>query len=65
MIFVLLDELAGLSERLSQMFPDGIIKMLKTDRRSGLIRARMTGARAAAGDVLIMLDAHVEVNVMW
>ena len=47
------------------MWPDGVVRLLRTDRRSGLIRARMTGARAARGDVLIMLDAHVEVNTMW
>ncbi|XP_056639458.1 polypeptide N-acetylgalactosaminyltransferase 35A [Diorhabda sublineata] len=41
------------------------VKLFKTDRREGLIRARMFGSRKAEGEVLIFLDSHIEVNVGW
>ncbi|XP_053975440.1 polypeptide N-acetylgalactosaminyltransferase 35A-like isoform X2 [Hylaeus anthracinus] len=44
---------------------DGKVKLFKTERREGLIRARMFGARKASGEVLIFLDSHIEVNKMW
>ena len=35
------------------------------NERVGLIRARMTGASMARGDVLMFQDAHTEANVGW
>ncbi|CAH2056184.1 unnamed protein product, partial [Iphiclides podalirius] len=37
----------------------------ETVRRQGLMRARMNGARAARGDVLVFLDAHCEAGADW
>jgi len=41
------------------------VKLLRLKSRQGLIRARLTGARAATGDVLIFLDSHCEANTGW
>lgn len=48
-----------------ETWPDGIVKSVRTTERAGLIRARMTGARAATGDVLVFLDAHCEATEGW
>lgn len=41
------------------------VKVLVLPRRSGLIWARLAGARAASGDVLIFLDSHTEASVNY
>lgn len=41
------------------------IRLLRLKNRLGLIRARLHGARAATGDVLIFLDAHCEAATGW
>lgn len=69
---ILLDDFSdreGLGEKLSkyvaETWPDGIVHIVRTKERSGLIRARLAGARAATGDVLIFLDSHCEASPGW
>nr|CDJ83108.1 Glycosyl transferase and Ricin B lectin domain containing protein [Haemonchus contortus] len=44
---------------------DGKVKLVRTEDREGLIRARTIGAKHSTADVVIFLDAHCEVNVNW
>lgn len=41
------------------------VRVIHLAERSGLIRARMAGARRAKGDVIIFLDSHSEANINW
>ena len=38
-----------------------LLTVLRTGKRSGLIRARLLGAAAVKGQVITFLDAHCEV----
>ncbi|XP_055884830.1 probable N-acetylgalactosaminyltransferase 9 isoform X2 [Biomphalaria glabrata] len=69
---ILLDDFSDkdfLKEKLEQYiaatWPDGIVRLVRTQERSGLIRAKVAGAKAAVGDVLVFLDSHCEVNTGW
>lgn len=41
------------------------VKLVRKKERQGLIKARVEGARAATGEVVIFLDSHCEANVGW
>lgn len=41
------------------------VKLVENKERQGLIKARMTGAKAAKGEVIIFLDSHMEVFNSW
>lgn len=41
------------------------VRIVHLKERRGLIVTRMEGARRAAGEVLVFLDSHIEVNVNW
>lgn len=42
-----------------------VVKIYRSDQNMGLIAAKVKGARLATGQVIVFLDAHVEVNQKW
>lgn len=41
------------------------VKLLRNNKRLGLIKARLLGFRKARGDFVFFQDAHTEANVQW
>ena len=60
-----LDDLKGELDEYIQKYLTGKIKVIRNTKREGLIRGRMIGAAHATGEVLVFLDSHCEVNVLW
>lgn len=58
---------AHLKEKLENYIKrfNGKVKLYRTDKREGLIRARVIGAEKATGDVIVVLDAHCECVANW
>lgn len=54
-----------MKEYIKTEWPDGVVKYVRTAQRCGLIRARIEGAKAATGDVLVFLDSHCEAAEGW
>ncbi|KAG8337794.1 Polypeptide N-acetylgalactosaminyltransferase 1 [Homalodisca vitripennis] len=60
-----------ITEHLGQQLEDYVatlpvtVKVLRTEKRSGLIRARLLGAKHVRGQVITFLDAHCECTEGW
>ena len=54
-----------LDEYISTHFPKGLVKLIRAPERGGLIKARMLGWKQSTGDVIVIFDSHMEVNVDW
>jgi len=55
----------SLDAYISTHFPQGLVKLLRLKKRSGLIKARNEGWKLSKGDVVVFLDSHMEVNHNW
>lgn len=52
-----------LESSLSRLSPK--IRLMRNEKREGLIRTRLNGIKAATGDTIVILDSHVEVYHNW
>ncbi|XP_029019876.1 probable polypeptide N-acetylgalactosaminyltransferase 8 [Betta splendens] len=43
----------------------GLVKRIRHSEQLGLTQARLSGWKVAEGDVVAILDAHIEVHVQW
>ncbi|XP_077978531.1 polypeptide N-acetylgalactosaminyltransferase 13-like [Glandiceps talaboti] len=53
-----------LDDYLKSTFPNKV-KIFHTEKREGLVKARLLGASKAIGKILVFLDSHCEVNYNW
>ncbi|KAK4467388.1 hypothetical protein MN116_008832 [Schistosoma mekongi] len=61
--FILQSHLKEALEEYMKML--NVVKIVRTKRREGLVRARMLGAAQSSGDVLVFLDSHIECTTGW
>jgi len=50
---------------IAESFDPGLVRVVRSGERNGLIKARMLGASHAKGRVLTFLDSHVEASPGW
>ena len=66
---ILVDDLSDMDHLHSRLddYVDALqkVKVVRSQRREGLIRARLAGAAKATGDVLVFLDSHCEAAPGW
>lgn len=43
----------------------GLVKKVRHSEQLGLTQARLSGWKVSVGDVVAILDAHIEVHLQW
>ncbi|XP_055052137.2 polypeptide N-acetylgalactosaminyltransferase 17 isoform X1 [Misgurnus anguillicaudatus] len=59
------EQLKGPLEEYVNKRSPGLIKIVRNQKREGLIRARLEGWKVATGEVIGIFDAHVEFTPLW
>lgn len=54
-----------LEDYVKDNFPKLNIRIINLEKRSGLVIAKMTGARNATGKYLFFMEPHVEMGYNW
>lgn len=64
-VIVITEQLKGpLEEYVNKRYP-GLVKIVRNQKREGLIRARNEGWKVATAEVTGFFDAHVEFTSSW
>lgn len=62
---VLVDDFSDNPEDGLELAKINKVRVIRNDKREGLVRSRVRGAEAAKAEVLTFLDSHVECNERW
>ena len=65
LFFYILSPLVNIIELFSLLLSIPKVKLIRTEKREGLVRARVMGANAATAPILTFLDSHCECSPGW